>query len=236
MSAPSSNLTAWERWELASFDEDKKILSAIHPQAAPSGEKSFAVRLPTATEIEQIMHQAHAEGFAKGKEEGYRAGFTEGQSRPLAEARRLAGATDKLERALGDLDSTVADELLALAIELARAVLRQELSARPETLLNVVHEALEQLPHQHAAIYLNPEDAALLRALLGDQLAHGGHRLHEDPKLARGDCILEAGGTQIDATVAMRWRRVLEGVGIVSAWQPETPAAATAGTSSTDES
>lgn len=235
MSAPS-NLTAWERWELASFDEDKKILAAVHPRAASPGEKNFAVRLPTATEIEQIMHQAHAEGFAKGKEEGYRAGFAEGQSRPLAEARRLAGAANKLERALGDLESTVADDLLALAIELARAVLRQELTARPETLLNVVHEALEQLPHQHAAIYLNPEDAALLRSLLGDHLTHGGHRLHEDPSLARGDCILEAGGTQVDATVAMRWRRVLEGLGIVSAWQPDTPPGTTADAAPTDES
>lgn len=233
MSAPSK-LTAWERWELASFDEDKKKLPVLHPQTS-AGEKGFVVRLPTAMEEEQLLRQAQADGFAKGKDEGYRAGFAEGQAQPLAEARRLAAVADKLERALDALDATVANELLALAIELARVVIRQELSVRPETLLNVVHEALEQLPHQHAAIYLHPDDAALLRSRLGDQLTHGGHRLHEDPNLARGDCILEAGGTQIDATVAMRWRRVLEGLGIVSAWQSETQQAATAGMPPVDE-
>lgn len=227
-------MTAWERWELASFDEAKKNLSLVHPQN-PTEEKVFALRLPTATEIEQILQQAREEGFAKGKEEGYQAGFKEGQQQPLAEAQRLAQAASKLERALDDLDATVADELLALAVELAREVIRQELSSRPETLLNVVYEALEELPHQHAVIYLHPEDAALLRSHLGEQLAHGGHRIHEDLDLARGDCVLEAGGTQVDATVAMRWRRVLEGLGIVSAWQPAALQTASTSAPPTDE-
>ena len=220
-------MTAWERWELASFDEETKKLSLVHPHN-PAEEKVFAVRLPTATEIEQIMQQAREEGFAKGKDEGFQTGFKEGQKQPLAEAQRLAQAASKLERALDELDATVADELLALAVEIAREVIRQELTSNPASLLNVVHEALEELPHQHAVIYLHPEDAELLRFHLGDQLAHGGHRIHEDLELARGDCVLEAGGTQVDATVAMRWRRVLDGLGIVSAWQfAEQPAATT---------
>lgn len=224
MSTPSK-MTAWERWELASFDEETNKHAPAQPHD-PAEEKAPAVRLPTAAEIEQILQQARAEGFAKGQEEGFQAGFTEGRKQPLAEARRLAQAAGKLEHALDALDATVADELLALAVELARAVIRQELSFNPESLLNVVHEALEELPHQHAAIYLHPEDAALLRTHLGDQLAHGGHRIHEDLELARGDCVLEAGGTQVDATVAMRWRRVLEGLGIASAWQSAGQAAA----------
>jgi flagellar assembly protein FliH len=85
--------------------------------------------------------------------------------------------------------------------------------------LNVIREALAQLPHLHAAIFLNPEDASLARSYLGDQLTHAGHRIHEDPKLARGDCVLEAGGSHIDATVATRWRRTLEGLGLGDAWQ-----------------
>jgi len=114
-------------------------------------------------------------------------------------------------------------ELLALAVELAREVIREEITARPETLLTVVREALLQLPHQHAAIYLHPDDASLLRSYMGDQLAHAGHRIHEDFKLARGDCVLEAGGSQIDATVGMRWQRVLESLGVASAWQSTPP-------------
>jgi flagellar assembly protein FliH len=226
MSDPS-NLTAWERWELASFDEERKKPLAAAPPPPPSPKDEgvevadASVKLPTAEEIEQMHQQAREEGFRKGKEEGYQAGVKEGQAKALAEAQRLAKAAAKLEKALGGLDAEVADELLALGIELARAVVRQEISARPESLLPMVREALAQLPHQHAAIYLHPEDASLLRSYLGDQLAHAGHRIHEDFKLARGDCVLEAGGTQVDATVAMRWQRVLENLGIASAWQPD---------------
>lgn len=222
MSENTSNLTAWERWELASFDAGQPPKKPAASSAAANGQPDLSgVKLPTAQEIEQIHQQAHDEGFRKGKEDGYQAGFTEGQAKALAEAQRFTQVAAKLERGLGELDATVADDLLALAMEIAREVIRQEISARPETLLAVVREALAQLPHQHAAIYLHPDDASLLRSYMGDPLTHAGHRIHEDFKLARGDCILEAGGTQVDASVAMRWRRVLEGLGIASAWQPD---------------
>lgn len=211
--------TAWERWELASFDTAKENKSVAAP--LPAEEPMPAVKLPTAEEVEQIYQQARDEGLQKGKEEGYQAGFKEGQKKALAEAQRLGKTAGKLDLALKNLEATVADELLALAVALAREVVRQEITARPETLLNVVREALTQLPHQHAAIYLHPDDASLLRSYLGDQLTHAGHRIHEDFKLTRGDCVLEAGGSQLDASVAMRWRRVVAGLGIEAAWQPQ---------------
>jgi flagellar assembly protein FliH len=209
--------TAWERWELASFDAGQQRKPADKTEAG--SDVAGEVKLPTAAEIEQIHQQAHEEGFKRGQAEGWQAGFGEGQAKALAEAQRLAAAAGRLEAALARLEETVADELLSLAVELAREVVRQEIAARPETLLAVVREALSQLPHQHVAIYLNPEDASLLRSYLGDQLAHAGHRIHEDFKLARGDCVLEAGGSQLDATVAMRWRRVLDSLGLAEAWQ-----------------
>ncbi|MDP1607449.1 MAG: FliH/SctL family protein [Rhodocyclaceae bacterium] len=206
-----SNLTAWERWELASFDEAR---GGAAPMAAES--EALPAQLPTAAEIAQIQEQARAEGFQQGHDEGYQAGLQKGHDETHGEAEQLARAAAKLESGLAALDAEVALELLALAIELAREVVRQEISARPDTLLAVVREALTQLPHQHAAIYLHPEDASLLRSYMGDQLAHAGHRIHEDFKLARGDCLLETGGSQVDATVAMRWRRVLAGLGIAA--------------------
>jgi flagellar assembly protein FliH len=205
-----SNLTAWERWELAAFDgaaTDKPAAGA--PTAG--GDAVPAAALPTVEEIENIREQARMEG----QEAGYR----EGQARAREEAQRLAQATARLDAALDGLEDQVADELQALAVEIARQVVRGELSAQPATVLNVIREALAQLPHLHSAIFLNPEDASLARSYLGDQLTHAGHRIHEDPKLARGDCVLEAGGSHIDATVATRWRRTLEGLGLGDAWQ-----------------
>ncbi|MFN6961362.1 MAG: FliH/SctL family protein, partial [Rhodocyclaceae bacterium] len=118
-------------------------------------------------------------------------------------------------------DQQVADELVALAIEIARQVVRHEVTTRPETIVGVVSEALTQLPHQHAAIHLNPDDAALVRASSGEALAHAGHRIFADPRLEPGDCLLEAGGSQIDASLPTRWRRVIETLGNNAPWKPK---------------
>lgn len=212
-------LTAWERWELAAFEEvpgqqgpHKKPGAAKKAEEAPPPPPEPEVVMPTAEEVAQIREQA--------RQEGYQTGYREGQAKVRGEAERLHRAAGRLEESLAGIDSEVAEELLGLALEVARQVVRQELKADPQTLLHVVREALAQLPHQHASIFLHPEDASLLRSHLGDQLAHAGHRIHEDMKLARGDCILEAGGSHLDATVATRWRRTLESLGIQDVWTP----------------
>ncbi len=218
MSADKGRLTAWERWELADFDTPKTKPAGKDVPAGPQ------VALPTAEEIERIYQEAQEQGRRQGLEEGaktgFEQGFEQGQIKAREQAARLAQLGDRLETALAQFDGEVGDELLALAVELARQVVRREIQAHPESLLEVVREALEQIPHQHATLYLNPEDASLVRSYLGDQLAHFGHRILEDARLGRGDCKVEAGGSTVDATVATRWRRVLESLGFDDAWKP----------------
>ena len=215
------------------------VLTPPQPaEPAPEEVDLAQVRLPTADEIEQIHQQAREEGYKNGYEEGLKAGkksgieqgreegmergYKAGEAKALEEAERLIAMAERLDTSLKSMEEQVADELLALAVELAREVVRNEITAHPETLLNVVREALSQLPHQHVSIYLHPDDASLLRSYQGDQLSHAGHRIHEDFKLSRGDCVLEAGGTQLDASVAMRWHRVLQGLGLTTAWLAPT--------------
>jgi flagellar assembly protein FliH len=207
-------LTAWERWELAEFDGPVRKAQVAKPPP-PEPEPEPTVPMPTAAEVERILQEAQSQG--------YQTGYSEGQAKGRDEAARLGRAAAKLEAAMTGMDSEVAEELLSLSLELAREVVRNEISARPDALLNVVREALAQLPHQHASIYLNPEDASLVRSYIGDQLTHAGNRILEDPRLARGDCVLEAGGTHVDATVATRWRRVLSNLGLDDAWTPPPP-------------
>lgn len=215
-----SKLTAWERWELASFDNGTMVAAngaAIHAAAA----EKTNVPLDRA-EIERICAQAREEGYQAGYQAGLqmgkRDGYAAGQTAAKEEAARIGKAANELDQALQEFDQQVADELLALAVEIARQVVRKEVAARPEAILEVVNEALTYLPHQHAAIHLNPEDASLVRSYLGDVLTHAGHRILEEPALKRGDCLLEAGGSQIDASTATRWRRVVESLGSNAPW------------------
>lgn len=218
----TSKLTAWERWELASFEED--VALAPPPVAAPAAVEKAPLPLDRA-EIERICAEAREDGYQAGFHAGYQdgmqRGYEAGQSAVRAEAERIRQAADELDQALKEFDQQVADELVALAIEIARQVVRHEVATRPETIVGVVSEALAQLPHQHATIHLNPDDAALVRAGIGESLAHAGHRILEEPRLKPGDCLLEAGGSQIDASLATRWRRVIEALGNSVPWEPK---------------
>ena len=206
---PKDNLTAWQRWELGSFDQKRAA------PAAPQKKGGAASQLPTADDIERIHRDAHKQGSD--------AGYEEGTARVRMEAMRLHTLVEQLEAALTVFDRQVAEELLGLSLEVARQVVRQTIAARPNLILDVVRDALAQLPHQHAAIYLHPEDASLVRSSLGEQLAHAGHRIFEEAALSRGGLRMEAGGSHLDASVAGRWRRVLEGIGADEDWiEPPT--------------
>jgi flagellar assembly protein FliH len=159
-------------------------------------------RFPTADDIEKLQQEAHREGYA--------AGYEEGTARVRMEAMRLHSVVEQLEEALAALDNSIAREVLNLGVEIARNVVRQTIRVNPEVVVAVVREAINQLPHQHTAIYLNPEDASVVRSHIGDQLTHAGHRIFEDGAIARGGCKVESGGSQIDATVPTRWDRIVE--------------------------
>ena len=199
---PKENLTAWQRWELNGLDQPKA--------AAKPGQKSAASQLPTAADIERIHQDAHKQGYA--------AGYEEGTARVRMEAMRLHTLVEQMNAALGEFDQNVAEALLNLSLEIARQVVRQTIAVRPTVVLEVVREALLQLPHQHAGIYLHPEDASLVRSYLGDQLSHVGHRIFEETGIARGGVRVEAGGSHIDASVETRWKRVVEGMGASNDW------------------
>lgn len=200
-------LSAWERWEMANFDPP----AAPNPNL-PAGEP--AITLSTAEEIERLFQEAREKGHAAG----HAAGLTEGRQQARAEGARLAALTLQLDVALAAFDQQVAEDLLALALDVARQIVRQAIAVKPELLLETIHEALAQMHHPHATIHLHPEDASLVRSYYGDQLAHAGHRIQEDRSMGRGSCTVEAGGSQIDASLATRWQRIVAGLGSNSEW------------------
>jgi len=199
-------LTAYQRWELPAFD-------VVQEEAIP------AATLPTAAEVEQIHQQAH--------EEGYQAGYAEGAQRARAEeqtardeAQRLAGIIGVLDKELQQVDQQVAQSLLDLSMEMTRQMLLQALKVKPELLLSVVSEAIGQLPHfsQHAHLILHPSDAELVRSKMGEQLDHSGWKILEDVQMERGGCRVETAHSQIDASLATRWKRVVSSIGQDNSW------------------
>jgi len=150
--ATKEQRTAYQRWELDSFDAPKDVPFG---GARRSGHK--AAMLPTAAQLERLHQQAH--------EEGYAAGHREGSERAAAETLRLQQIVAALAEESKQFDQHVADDLLLLALSISKQVMRQALKLRPELILAVVNEVLGQLPlsHRRARLILHPEDATLER-------------------------------------------------------------------------
>lgn len=224
---PKEKLTAYQRWEIAAFDEAEQAArqaakeaaarAAETPAPSPMEEPQEPVVLPTAADIERMHTEAHEQGYAAGYEEG------------IAQAKQIAEQLDAImtgvQQSIEGLDQTVAEQLLATAVEIARQVLRQSLQIKPELLLPVVREAIATLhPHPgHPLLFAHPDDAALIRKHLGEQLAHNNWRIIEDDSLTPGGCRIEHGASEVDATLETRWRRVIESMGITQEWLADKP-------------
>lgn len=209
----------YRRWEPERF-EDSKVRTPEPVVQAPAPEPE--VRLPTADEIERI----HIDAAEIGRKAGFEHGYEEGTARVRMEALQINTLLEHFETAVSEFDQQVGESLVRLALEIARQVVRRELKTQPHCLLDVVRETLAQLPHQHVNIHVHPGDAQLVRTHLADQVQHAGHRIREDASLARGGCRLDAAGTQVDATVETRWKRVVESLGLRDDWSaPAEPRA-----------
>jgi len=205
---------AYQRVEFVNFDAPRP---ATAPDALATGadavsepdvearlELAPGVTLPTAEEIESMHQEAWKEGYA--------AGYEEGSARGRLEAAELHQLLQSMHTALSGLDQEVAEEIQALALEVARQVVRDTLKTQPESVLAVIREALTQVPQQGATVRVNPLDAALVRQYLGEQFSSTSHRLREDEEVQRGGCLIESEGGQIDAQITTRWRRVVENI------------------------
>ena len=91
-------------------------------------------------------------------------------------------------------------------------MLKTALNVRPELILPTVSAAIHALPvlQLPASLTLHPEDAALVRKHLGEELAQQGWKIEEDAHLDRGGCRVETRTNQIDATTPTRWQRLGE--------------------------
>lgn len=194
-------------WEPASFDPAGRVQARTTPGR---------VALPTVEQIADIEEQARQEGFAAGHAEGRAAGLREAAT----EAARLRTLTDAFSAALSHADEGISHQILDLALDLARAMLKSALAVRAELVLPLVREAVRYLPamQQPALVCLHPDDAVLVQQHMGDELARTGWQLTSDPLLERGGCRIETPGSQIDATLPTRWQRLTTALGETSDW------------------
>ena len=202
------HLTAYERWELATFDTrpDEDIQETTQSASA----------LPSISEVEDIRQLAHDEGLAAGYDAGYAAGIQQARGEAAQIHQLLQGLQDELNQ----LDENVSQSLLDLSLEVARKMVHQTLHIQPELILKIVSDAISNLPHfnQNAHLILHPDDAELVRKDMGEQLSHSGWKIFSDIQINRGGCRVETAHSNVDASVESRWKRIVESIGQDKSW------------------
>jgi flagellar assembly protein FliH len=216
-------LAAYQRWEMDTFEPaGVSVPEPCEGKHESADNSNTAVILPTVEQIEQIHQQARQEGYAAGYEAGFNAGREAGyqaaSAQGAAEVGKLQGLLHNFQRELTNADQAVSDNLLTLALCLTKQILREALKVRPELMLGVVRDCLQNDAafSQPVQLFLHPDDAALVRE-------HLHHELNDctvciDSSLDRGSCRIKTGSGQIDATLATRWQRMVQTLGQSSNW------------------
>jgi flagellar assembly protein FliH len=239
MAIPKELQSAYQRWEMTSFGDERPSVvaqraaeaaaeaaaaaAAARRNAVPAYESAPAVPLPTAAEIEAIRAAAHEEGYAEGMQagqaEGHAAGYEDGIAEGRAEAADELAHLKTLATTFGDAvtaaDEAISNDVLELALHLARGMVRAAFEVKPELILPVVREAVDYLPNVQlpAQLILHPEDALIVKSGIGPELEKSGWRIMEDEHIARGGCRVDTASNQIDAQIGARWQRLTQALG-----------------------
>ncbi|MEO8977719.1 MAG: flagellar assembly protein FliH [Casimicrobiaceae bacterium] len=193
---PRENLSAWQRWELAALPAGAD--AAAGSAAAGSTESLRA----------ELAAQAHAEGYAAG------------MATAATEHARLAALLATLGDCAAKHEQQLADEVLDLALVLARQLVGQALSVRRELVQPIVSAALKQLPQstQRVELRMHPSDVDLVKPLLAAHILGARCEIIADALVAPGGCQVETEQCAVDATLPTRWRELLANLGRSDDW------------------
>ncbi len=201
---PKEQLSAYQRWEMASFGDNRPSVMAT------------AVVNPTAESVAKIREDAQQEGYAAGVAQGIAAGRAEATVE-IAQLRQIAEA---FSTAAVQANEVIAQDMLDLTLDLAKAMLKTALAVHPEIVIPIVKEAISYLPtlQQPAHLFLHPADLLLVKNHMGDQLENAGWQTLGDAQVERGGCRVETASNQIDASLPTRWQRLATVLGKDLSW------------------
>ncbi len=136
---------------------------------------------------------------------------------------RLQQISEAFGSEVAQANETIAEDLLNLALDVAKAMLKTALKVNPELVLPIVGEAVRYLPslQQPALLFLHPSDAQLVKDHMEDELTKAGWRVAEDTHLEPGGCRIETASNQIDESLGGRWERLAASLSKEPGWLKE---------------
>ncbi|OGA97782.1 MAG: hypothetical protein A3E25_19520 [Burkholderiales bacterium RIFCSPHIGHO2_12_FULL_69_20] len=222
-------------WPAPGFSDRRRTDAAPAPSAAPADPAPDDQ--PTLEALHAEMQAEMQLQVAAARQQGYQDGYRDGlvalesfkESFAKQTSAQMAQVLKSLDDELGQLEQQMATSVARVATELARQVVRSELSTRPALVVQVAREAVNAvlMSAHHITVQVHPDDHALVAQGCDEALAARGARLVSQPSMARGGCRVESDAGVIDARVPTRWAQAILSLGTGVAWDDgeDVPAA-----------
>jgi flagellar assembly protein FliH len=215
--APASKTapTPYQRWQMSALGERRSNPPAANPSISKLAQEMMAAR-------DAGHQQGYQAGLLQGRADGQAQGLAQGLAQSELVLREqqtaLAHLCQGFEQQAEQAREEIAQQVLALALDMAHALLKSSIELQPERLLPVIEHALQGLPalQSPSNLYLHPQDLELVQTAQGEELTAAGWRLRPDPHLTRGGCRLETPRNEVDATLETRWRRLQQSFGLTA--------------------
>ncbi len=223
---PSEEVGDFKQWKFSAVDG----ADLVEPEAEPEPVVELPVELDQVAQqalVQQACDDAYAEGFAQGQAQTaleWQRRMDEYIARQGQEAaQRLQSVLQTLDASLIDMQQRMAQQVLELACDIARQVVRQELSVNPNALLPVVREAVGMLVTEvrPATVRLNPVDMEAMAEPLREEVNAPGVQWMADAAVPAGGCLVESAGTVVDGSIDKRWQRAIASLGLQSPWDDD---------------
>jgi flagellar assembly protein FliH len=165
---------------------------------------------------ERLLSDRERRAYERGQQDGFAAGQQAAMLVKSQHGREMARVLDELRGRFAELESDGAEQVLQLALAIARQVVRREVEVDASTVMPALREAVASVIDQqtHPRVHLNPADLEHLRVDLEADGLLKGCRFVPDASVQRGGCRVETAHSDVDATIESRWQRVLAAVGI----------------------
>ena len=168
---------------------------------------------------EKALHEPSKAGepdLAAVRQAALREGEVAGRAQAQAEIRpvleQLSRTAQELAALRPRLREQAEEDLIRLAVAIARRVVRRELTVDPQTIMGLVKAALEQLAAGEAArLRVHPEHEAIVRGFLADA-GRGSITVAADGALARGSAIFETARGNLDASAETQLAEIERGL------------------------
>lgn len=184
---------------------------AAHPPGSGSGNGLDPALPDDRVQLEAMVKQAYAEGFAQGERDAQALG--EQRITPLVAT--LENMMAELTATREKLQTQIENEVVELALHIGRKVIGQELQANRPAVAAIVREALKIAEDsEKITIRMNPADIQHLQSAqidigcagrLGDRI-----QFREDRGIEAGGCLVQTEYGDIDARIEEQLRTIEE--------------------------